>query len=37
MNDDDKFGGVGRITSWALVLSFVLLLFLVLTTGLRPA
>ncbi len=37
MNDDDKFAPVNRIASWALVLSFVLLLFLVITTGLRPA
>jgi len=36
MKDDDRFPGLMRVVPWALVIGFVLLLWMVLTTGLRP-
>ena len=36
MKNDDRFSGVTRLVPWALVVGFVLLLWMVLTTGLRP-
>jgi len=36
MKDDDRFSGLNRVVPWALVIGFVLLLWMVLTTGLRP-
>jgi hypothetical protein len=36
MRKDDRFSVVTRVVPWALVIGFVLLLWLVLTTGLRP-
>jgi len=37
MSKNDKFSGVTRMVPWALVIGFVLLLWMVLTTGLRAA
>jgi len=36
MNGDDKYAGLMRVVSWAGVFGVLILLFVTLSTGLRP-